>query len=122
MGASAMRMPAGPAAAGQGLPRTSRCPVITRGGRNPPGTAGRKAPKCLFPLRVGHRDEPLRRLMPSPTGPGGLESGLQAFQSRASETLWPACARVDRSRRLCGLFQPQAVTVGSSQPHLSLLG
>ena len=60
--------------------------------------------------------------MPSPTGPGGLESGLQAFQPRSSETLWPACARVDRSGRLCGLFQPQAVTVGPTQPQLSLLG
>lgn len=58
--------------------------------------------------------------MPSPTGPGGLESGLQAFPVRASK-LASLCASGQKQTPLWAV-QPQAVTVGSSQPHLSLLG
>ena len=59
--------------------------------------------------------------MPSPTGPGGLESGLQAFQSTSSETLWPAWASGQKRTPLWAV--PTAGSDrGATQPQLSLLG
>lgn len=84
MGASAMRMPAGPAAAGQGLPGTSRCPVITRSDRNPPGTAGRKVLKR--PLE-GQCSQP-RETSPSVCSPSGWAIGTSPSGDHAISD-WP---------------------------------
>lgn len=84
MGASTMRMPAGPAAAGQGLPQTSPRQVTTRSGRNAPGTAGRKVLNGLW------KDSDLSLRRPpqvSVPPPGGLQG--QAPQETHAISHWP---------------------------------
>lgn len=100
MGASAMRMPAGPACWGRASPGPPLPGHHTRW-QKPSGTAGGRPPS-LFPSGWA-MGRPLRRLVQSRLAREAWSQGSR-LPSQASETLWPACARVDRSRRLHGLF------------------